>query len=69
MCGHSGGDSVALCIRQGQSKICNALLNYVVCCCNVSYIALSASHMYSHRRIWHIRNAFISVIIIIKTPF
>ena len=38
------------------TEICNALLNMY--CCNVSYIALWASHMY-HRRIWSIRNASI----------
>ena len=41
-------------------------------CCNVSgiicVIALWASHMYSHRGIWQIRNAFIMIIIIQNPP-
>ena len=45
---------------EGQSEICNALLNYIVYC-NVSCIALRALHMYSNRGNRHIRNAFIII--------
>ena len=33
---------------EGQSEIPNALLNYVVYCCNVSCTGLSATHLNSH---------------------
>ena len=39
------------CVDEGGIEICNTLLNYVVYCCNVSWQALWASHMYSHRGI------------------
>ena len=32
--------------------------------CNVSCITLWTSHMYSHRGIWHIKNAFIIIIMV-----
>ena len=47
---------------EGQSDICNALLNLVVHCCNVARIVLSTSHMYSCRGIRYIRNAFIIIV-------
>jgi len=69
--------------REGYREICNELLNQVVYCCNVSCIALWASHIYSHRGIrrirnvfiivitgiWRIRNAFIIIIIMRADPF
>ena len=64
MCVYKGGGGVLGHAWEG-NDIVRYVMHYWIRLCNVSCIALLASRMYSHRGIWHIRRAFLLVLLLL----
>ena len=61
--------STSLYLGAGPSETCNALLNQVVYCCDVSCTAPRASRMCSHTGIRHITNALSLLLLLLLLSF